>query len=398
MTHKQKTWYLIAVTAVLLSIGIQIYLSLHHYELKLGLAAGPSSCNISETINCDTVATSKYSELFGIPLAALGLSLNAILLFLLLLPKLGLSRDPVQIHRGAWLLSLFSAGTSVVLALVSALLIKALCLYCAAAYVLAAVTLAALSLMLKGDLGWSQIKEDLASYFSEAKWILLTFISVPAIAWLGNKMYLDSYGFDQINLMVKESLANWKVAPGRSFSTDHGIVFQKQDSPKMTIVEFADFRCPHCKMASPTINAFASARKDVQVIFKSFPLDGTCNPHIERKGDGTSCFLAQTVLCAEKLAQKGWNTKKWVFENQERFFQFFDRNQILSEVATGQQLDVEALKVCVDSEDILQVIKTMSDEGSKAQIRGTPSFFINNKPLERAQALPVLNAVYSELD
>jgi protein-disulfide isomerase len=252
--------------------------------------------------------------------------------------------------------------------------------------------------MLKPDLSWPEIKQDISSYFGEAKWILLTFALVPAMAWLGNKMYLDSYGFDQINLMIKESLANWKTAPTRSFSAELGLVFQKQDNPKMTIVEFADFRCPHCKMASPTISAFASARKDVQVIFKSFPLDGTCNPHIERRGDGTSCFLAQIVLCAEKIGQKGWDTKKWVFENQERFFQAFDREQVLGEVANQRQLDADELKTCVDSDEILQVIKKMSDEGNQAQIRGTPSFFINNRPLERAQALPVLNAVYSELN
>lgn len=397
MTKNQKTWYIISLIAILVSLGVQTYLSVHHYDLKLGLAAGPSSCNISETINCDAVATSKYSELFGIPLAALGLSLNAILLFLMLLPKLGLSQNPIRIYRAAWLLALLSTITSILLGLISAFLIKALCLYCTAAYVLAAIILVGLTVIVKPELNAKNIRNDLASYFGEAKWILITFLVVPGMAWLGNKMYLDSYGFDQINLMVKESLANWKVAPQRSFSADHGIVFQKQDNPKMTIVEFADFRCPHCKMASPTISAFASARKDVQVIFKSFPLDGTCNPHIERRGDGTSCFLTQTVLCAEKLAQKGWDTKKWVFENQERFFQFFDRGQVLAEVSQKQGLDLDPLKTCVDSDEILEVVKKMSDEGNQAQIRGTPSFFINNKQLERAQALPVLNAVYSEL-
>jgi uncharacterized membrane protein len=50
--------------------------------------AGESACNVSATVNCDTVNQSEYSELFGIPVAAIGaagylifIALSAMLLY-----------------------------------------------------------------------------------------------------------------------------------------------------------------------------------------------------------------------------------------------------------------------------------------------------------------------------
>ncbi|HXM20811.1 MAG TPA: thioredoxin domain-containing protein [Terriglobales bacterium] len=43
------------------------------------------------------------------------------------------------------------------------------------------------------------------------------------------------------------------------------------DAP-VTVVEFSDLQCPHCKDAHPTIQKLMSEDKNVRVIFQSFPL------------------------------------------------------------------------------------------------------------------------------
>lgn len=47
----------------------------HHYD-----RSGPSFCNLSESLNCDIVNRSVYSELFGIPVALIGIGGYAFLL------------------------------------------------------------------------------------------------------------------------------------------------------------------------------------------------------------------------------------------------------------------------------------------------------------------------------
>ena len=53
MTKKQNL--LLISTAI--SLGLFVYLAIHHYALKLGIG-GNTLCSISETINCDAAATS----------------------------------------------------------------------------------------------------------------------------------------------------------------------------------------------------------------------------------------------------------------------------------------------------------------------------------------------------
>jgi len=40
----------------------------------------------------------------------------------------------------------------------------------------------------------------------------------------------------------------------------------------VTVVEFSDLQCPHCKDAQPTINQLMTKRQNVRVVFQNFPL------------------------------------------------------------------------------------------------------------------------------
>jgi protein-disulfide isomerase len=40
----------------------------------------------------------------------------------------------------------------------------------------------------------------------------------------------------------------------------------------VTVVEFSDLQCPHCKDAQPTLDKLAAEDKDVRIVFQSFPL------------------------------------------------------------------------------------------------------------------------------
>ncbi len=167
----------------------------------------------------------------------------------------------------------------------------------------------------------------------------------------------------------------------------------------MIIVEFADFRCPHCKFAAPSVKAFVQSRKDVALLFKSYPLDGTCNldPNFNGKGDGISCRLALAVTCSEKLEQKGWKLYDSIFENQADYQQIRSIELVDQKLCQSGIENCDQFKLCMDDPATKVMIQKMAQEGTQAGLKGTPTFYINNKLMTGAQFLPVLEKAYESI-
>jgi protein-disulfide isomerase/uncharacterized membrane protein len=384
-----------ALISSLASVGIHLYLTIQHFQLKLGLADGHSFCNINSTFNCDTVAVSPFAVLFGIPIATWGATTNLMLAVLLLTNLTRLSENPPRILRLAFWLSFFVVVVSLVMGAISSLILKTYCLNCMAAYFLSFLTVFFIWRAMEEN-PFSSLGADLASLFGDHRWVLLVFAAIPAGSFLGNAIVGDSYGISKLKIVTEESRINWQNASSQPFDLTKGLSLQKgKDAPVMTIVEFADFKCPHCRMAYPTLHTFAEGRPDVRLIYKSFPLDGVCNPDMPRKGDGATCQLAYSVFCAEKLNQKGWEFHNWIFDHQEGFLSASSPETLLKEAASEKQIDFSELQKCMNSSEISDLVAAQAKEGADAKIGGTPSIFVNGKLLERGQFMPVLESVYN---
>lgn len=386
-----------ALLSSLSAVYVHFYLILQHYQLKLGLAEGKSACNISSTFNCDSVAISSYSVFLGIPMATWGLMTNVVLVTLIFLALVKLTTNSERVLRYSYYLNIFVALTSVVMFFISSYFLKTYCLYCMAAYFLSFMGCFFLFKITK--LNTQEFLADLKSVFADHKWILGALSAIPVGAFLISAIFANNYGLDKLKLIVIESIDQWQNSPQQNFQLENGLIYQKGSvEPKMTIVEFADFKCPHCKTAAPTLHAFAESRPDVRIVFKPFPLDGTCNQAIDSKGDGSRCKLAYAVLCAEKISKKGWEVHNWIFDKQDSFLRMGSPDQLLEQAAVETNVPVDQIKSCMQSNEIQDLVLQMTNEGKIAQIRGTPSVFANGRSLERGNFLPVLEEAYSRLN
>jgi uncharacterized membrane protein/predicted DsbA family dithiol-disulfide isomerase len=385
-----------AFTSALISVGIHSYLTIQHFQLKLGMSAEPSFCHVNATFNCDAVAVSSPSVLFGMPLALWGAWTNLILAILLFISALNLAQDRQRVLRYATWLALFIASTSIVMGLISSMVLKTYCLYCIVAYVFSFATLVATRMSNQENLFKFfsiDIKESLTSH----RWVLICLALIPLGAWISQGMIFQNYGLDKLNIYVEESIANWHSAPVNNFQNETGLILNRGGKePVMTIVEFADFLCPHCKMAYPSVDAFASTREGVRLIFKPFPLDGVCNKDIEHKGDGVRCLLAEAVLCADKEFKRGWDMHHLIFDNQESFASG-NAEATLKTLSIKIGLDFDAILKCTQSDETKDLLEKMAHEGAIAKIQGTPAIFVNGKLLERGQLVPVLEGVRNSL-
>lgn len=373
----------------LLAFATHFYLTMQHYSLKLGIATGPAICNLNTTFNCDAVAASKYSQAFGIPVALLGLIAQVILIIVTITIRFQLSENSESLKKILFIFSAFVAAVSLAMGSISTFVLGTYCLFCMAAYFLSFISLI---------LSYQYYKNaDLLAPLTQPRWAIFMIVLSPAVAWMIHSMTMSNYGFDKLTQVVQDSVHEWKSNPRFEFSKDSGLILGDPSSAKMVIVEFADFLCTHCKMASPSIDSFAQSHPNqVAVIFKTFPLDGSCNPNIEHKGNGFRCQLAALPLCLEAKSKLGWKAHHWIFDNQEKLAQSNDIEAELKDFIESSGESFEETKNCLSSDSTIELIKKMAIEGGQAKIQGTPAIFVNGKELPRGQAIPVLNGVAEE--
>ena len=391
--------WLIAVLSTLTAVGLHSYLSFKFYALRFGALGHSSVCNFNELWNCDAVSASAYSQLFGIPMAVWGLVTNFILVLMLIVTRLGWVESEQRGQRYTSWLAVIIFLASVVMGIISAALLKNLCLFCVLSYVLSIFSFVGVLIWARPHL-LQNLMADVKALFSAHRGFLVGILVIPILAFFLNSIFLDNFQGDKMALISVEKIAQWGQAPLQNFKLDQGLVeYKGSGSPKMEIIEFADFRCPHCKEAYFAMDAFVASHTDVKLIFKFYPLDGTCNPEpaMTGKGDGISCEAAFAVHCSEKLFKKGWQAHHAFFDNQEKLQSYGSKDEVTDFICKETQSDCGLLKSCTSSIETRNEVQAMAAEGIAAGVRGTPSIYVNNRQLGYGQFLPVLEKAYENL-
>jgi protein-disulfide isomerase len=118
----------------------------------------------------------------------------------------------------------------------------------------------------------------------------------------------------------------------------------RPDAP-VTIVEFSDFECGHCKLAYEGLKQALPIYGDqVQVRFHHYPLDGSCNPAMPAGGGHKyACLAAMAAECADAQG-KFWQYHDTLFEHQPAF-----TREDLLRYAADVGLDRDAFVACLDT-------------------------------------------------
>lgn len=144
-------------------------------------------------------------------------------------------------------------------------------------------------------------------------------------------------------------------------------------SAKITIVEFSDIQCPFSKkFHSIFMNAVAGHSKDVKFIFKNFPLSF----HDQAKP-------AVKALLAAKEQGKYWEMLDLLFANAESL-----SDAKYKELAASLKLDIARFEKDLKEKDAQweKIIEADIEEGKKAEVMGTPTFYLNGKRTEARTA------------
>lgn len=141
---------------------------------------------------------------------------------------------------------------------------------------------------------------------------------------------------------------------------------------RVTIVEFADFQCPHCRELWEALTAIEPQYPQVRVVYKDFPLT-QIHPWANTAALGGRCAFEQSPAAF-------WKVHDSIFENQDVISpeNVWDK---LVEYATAAGLNADTFKGCLSSPDAQKAIDASHAEGVALGVSSTPTVYINGRPL-----------------
>jgi protein-disulfide isomerase len=143
------------------------------------------------------------------------------------------------------------------------------------------------------------------------------------------------------------------------------------DAP-VTIVEFADFECPHCAHASSELEAMVSTtyKGKVRMLFKYFPLNG--HPWALSAAQASECARLQNPAMF-------WDYARYFFTNQGSITPAnVDDN--IGKITSKSGLDLTSLKACMTTAGATRVNEDRAD-GEILRVNSTPTLFVNGIPV-----------------
>ncbi|NTX41344.1 thioredoxin domain-containing protein [Myxococcus sp. CA033] len=149
----------------------------------------------------------------------------------------------------------------------------------------------------------------------------------------------------------------------------------------VTLVAWSDFECPFCSRAVPTLKALEKEYEGkLRVAFKHQPLPNHPNAK-----------LAAAASMAAHEQGKFWEFHDLLFANQRQL----DRSS-MEGYAKQVGLDVTRFKNALDARKFDARIDLDSAEGTRVGAGGTPTFFVNGRPIVGAMPIDHFRRIIDE--
>lgn len=360
-----------------------------------------SFCAISDTVNCDIVNASSYSEFLGVPIAWWGLCYYAVMGFIALRQTLS-GRDDRTSVAVTWFMSIGGIFYSIYLAFISFFILEVLCLECMAMYLANIVLFVFLFVALGIPLGGAArfIRDYVLAVFGRPSnldfkpkvirhaiaigmvfllgWIIMLSISAE------EKEGASAASVDEkLRAFYMQSLHDIEVNP-------EWAVWGNPDA-EVTIVEFSEYQCPFCRVAAFSVKPFLQEFKDdIRYYFVNFPLDSACNEEMTRAMHPQACFAAKAGICAQKFG-KFWKFHDELFRQQSKL----SRKRIL-DIAESMGMGLDQMQACIDSPETSAHLKEELRSGHRIYVTGTPSIYLDGRKLRYWRDPKFLRTVVEE--
>jgi protein-disulfide isomerase len=154
--------------------------------------------------------------------------------------------------------------------------------------------------------------------------------------------------------------------------TDDGRPYMGSAAAPVTVYEFADFQCPHCKdfsqiSATDFKNKYVSTGQ-AKLVWVNYPIMGDESTH-----------AAKGAVCATEQGQF-WAYHDWVFANQpiQTNSGRFSSDGLAEIVAEIPAIDSAAFQTCMDAAETASRVQEDQAFGRDEAVESTPSFKVGD--------------------
>lgn len=171
-------------------------------------------------------------------------------------------------------------------------------------------------------------------------------------------------------------------APFVNVSVDDDPAWGPEDAP-VVMVEFSDYQCPYCERFHQETYSQIRATYEgrIRFVYRDMPL-----PQIHPD----AMLAAEAADCANEQGAF-WDYHDLLFNNQQDL-----SRTALGSYATQLRLDINTFNQCLDTGRYQQEITSDMQAAASYGVQGTPTFFINGRPIVGAQPFEVFAAVIDE--
>ena len=149
------------------------------------------------------------------------------------------------------------------------------------------------------------------------------------------------------------------------------------DAP-VTVVEFSDLQCPHCKEAQPNIDKLMSEEKNVRLVFQNFPLPS--HDWAAKAANYGDCIGRASPDAFWKFAASVYDAQKGITAANAD-----EKLTALAEQAGAKGADTAA---CAAKPETTTRVQSSVALGTALEVTGTPTLFINGRKIGNVGGLP----------
>jgi len=149
------------------------------------------------------------------------------------------------------------------------------------------------------------------------------------------------------------------------------------DAP-VTIVEFSDLQCPHCKEAQPTIDKLLVEEKNARLVFQNFPL---------QSHDWAAKAAAYADCIGRSSSDAFWKFVQSVYDAQSDILAS-NADEKLTALADKSGVKGSDVAACAAKPETTSRVEQSIALGKSVDVNGTPTLFINGRKVGNVTGLP----------
>ncbi len=151
----------------------------------------------------------------------------------------------------------------------------------------------------------------------------------------------------------------------------------------VTIVEFSDMQCPHCKQVAPVVEQVLAQEPEARFIFQNFPLPA--HNWAEKAAGYVDCI-------GRAPGDAVWTFIQKTFEDQSNITEA-NVDEKLKAIATASGANANEAAACAVKPDTKARIEASLALGKSVHVNGTPAIFVNGRMLSGGVPADILKQI-----